>query len=500
MPNYCVLNIFKILIKRASQSPNNQSRRFITTALVACFSSIFIGCSFQQYVAKPIDTSVNIIKIEIKNSSSAEFNQYLLNNGYAAENLPIQQWGLEELTYCALFFHPSLDVARTQLRAAQFAETATAVRAQPTINGNIAHSDDPDPNKKPFAFGLSIDIPIETANKRNIRIENAQHLSQIAKLEIAQTAWQLRNNIAQTLSEYHFNEAQLHLLTEEELRRQEIANMFQKRVSVGAASNIELSNAKLQLQTVSSALNSTQQNKLVLLSKLASNIGLPLAKVETMPLTKDSLRQLPTISNTDLHSYLQTSALLNRIDIRIALERYSVAEAKLKLEIAKQYPDIVISSGAAYEFGDNIWSLGLSGLLTLLNKNKLAIAEATQLREVEAAQFEALQTKVMMDANIANVQVNQAKHDLENQKNALLQQQLNTQRMQRKLAAGEIDRLELAYAKLEDVNAEKNVALASFQLNKSLDQLENILQKPLTDNTAADLKLEEAAIKLEGKK
>ena len=170
------------------------------------------------------------------------------------------------------------------------------------------------------------------------------------------------------------------------------------------------------------------------------------------------------------------------------------------MEIAGQYPDIVISPGAAYEFGDNIWSLGLSGLLSLLNKNKVAIAEATMLREVEAAQFEALQTKVILDANIANAEVNQAKQALEHQQRLLTQQQSSTQRMQRKLAAGDIDRLEMTYAKLEDINAEKNVAVANFQLNKSLDQLENTLQKPLADNGATGSNIVKAAIKLEDEK
>ncbi len=484
------------MIKLAPLNIDHQPRLFRTIALVTCFSTVLAACSFQKYVAKPIEPVVNAAKFELKDPSSKTFTEYLLSNGYTAEQLPIQRWGLDELTYSALFFHPSLDVARAQWRAAQTSEARAAQRPIPTLNGSLAHSNDSDPTKKPFAFGLSIDLPIETANKRNIRIENSQHLSEIAKLDIAQTAWQLRQNIAQTLTEYAFNQTQLRLFSAEELRRGEIVNIHQKRVSAGAASNIELSNAKLQLQTVSAAVNSAQQNKLILLSKLASNIGLPLAKVETMSLAIDHKRPLVNIPNADL----QATTLLNRLDIRIALERYAVAETKLKLEIAGQYPDIVISPGAAYEFGDNIWSLGLSGLLSLLNKNKIAIAEATMLREVEAAQFEALQTKVILDANIANAEVNQAKQALEHQQRLLTQQQSNTQRMLRKLVAGDIDRLEMTYARLEDINAEKNVATANFQLNKSLDQLENTLQKPLNGAGAKDSSMVKDAIKLEGKK
>jgi cobalt-zinc-cadmium efflux system outer membrane protein len=484
------------LIKHAKLNTNHQPRLLRTIALATCFSTALAGCSFQQYSAKPIEPKAIAAKFELKDPSGKPFTEYLLGNGYKADSLPIQQWGLDELTYCALFFNPALDVARAQWRAAHSSEARAAQGPVPTLNGNLAHSDDPDPTKKPFAFGLTIDLPIETANKRDIRIDNAQHLLQAAKLEIAQTAWQLRQNIAQTLTEYEFNQTQLRLLSEEELHREEIVNMYQKRVSAGAASNIELSNAKLQLQTVSATVNSAQQNRLILLSKLASNIGLPLAKLETMLLVADHKRPLDNISN----AYLQTTSLLNRLDIRIALERYAAAEAKLKLEIAGQYPDIVISPGIAYEFGDNVWSLGLSGLLSLLNKNKVAITEATMLREVEAAQFEALQTKVILDANIANAEVNQAKQALEHQQHLLAQQQSNTQRMQRKLAAGDIDRLEMTYARLEDINAEKNVAIANFQLNKSLDQLENTLQKPLVDDGVAGSNIVNAVIKLEGEK
>lgn len=443
--------------------------------LAACLTA----CSFQNYLPKPIDTQANSAKFELRDPASEQFHQYLLNNGYPADRLPIQQWGLNELTYCALFFHPSLDVARAQWRAAEVGELAAAERPVPTANTNIAHSNQANEDINPFAFGLSIDIPIETANKRDIRIENARHLSEAAKLEIAQTAWQLRYQLVQTLYEYQFSQQQIKLLSEEELRRKEIVAIYQKRVDLGVASNVELSTAKLQLQTTSTELLTKQQSKLVLLSKLASNLGLPLAKVEAMNLAV-SVPDKSISQNQTIPDDLQTSALLNRLDIRIALLRYAAAESKLKLEIAKQYPDIVISPGYAYEFGDRIWSLGLSGLLTLLNKNKVAIAEATQLREVEAAQFEALQTKVISEANVAKAELLQAQQLLANQQQLYLQQQQNTQRMQNRLAIGEIDRLELAFAKLENIAAEMNVALVSFQRDVAINQLENTLQQPLS--------------------
>lgn len=449
---------------------------------ITCFYLCFMlsACGFQHYVAKPIDTNAISTKIEYKNPESAEFQQFLISNGYSPDVLPLQRWGVDELTFCALFFHPSLEVARAQWRAVAATQQATTQKPNPTLNTHLAHSSNANDDISPYMLGLSIDIPIETAGKRDIRIENASHLSQVAKLGLAQTAWQLRSQVAQSFNEYQFNQQQTTLLSKELEYRQQLLDIYQKRLQLGEASNIELSTAALQFQTNSAELNASQQSLLVARSKLASNLGLPLSQVNAMPLLQDS-------SNTPLDDLIHlqqkdadTTALLNRLDIRIALEQYAVAETKLKLEIAKQYPDITISPGYAYEFGNNIWSLGLSGLLTLLNKNKLAINAATQLREVEAAQFEALQSKVMSEASMANARLNQAEQIFLQQKKQHSQQQQYTQQMERRLLAGEIDRLALTFVRLEELATEKNVARAYFQLKTAITEMENVLQKPLS--------------------
>ena len=51
--------------------------------------------------------------------------------------------------------------------------------------------------------------------------------------------------------------------------------------------------------------------------------------------------------------------------------------------------------------------------------------------------------------------------------------------MNKRLSAGEIDRLELTFAKLELNAVEKNLALAYYQLKMAEAELENTLQKPL---------------------
>lgn len=448
--------------------------------LVSALASGLSACGFTKYQPKAIDPAVNAARFENKDPTSQQFQQHLLNSGYTENQLPLRQWGIDELTYCALFFHPSLDVAREQWRAAQAAVSTAAARPIPNFNSEVSSSS-AEQNSSPYAYDFSIDLQIETANKRNIRIENASHLSEAAKLEIAQMAWGLRNQVALSLNEYQFNLQLSRVLSDETLQRQAIVDIFQKRVDLGESSNVDLSTANLLLQASTLELVARQQNKLVLISKLAGNLGLSLAKTKALPLLNDPLNSAAQSQARaqSLAADVQASAVFNRLDLRIALEKYAAAEARLKLEIAKQYPNITLSPGYAYAPGDRTWSLGLSGLLTMLLKNKIPIAEATQLREVEAAQFEALQTRVMTEASIANAELLQAKKLFDYQANVLLQQQKNTELVAQRFSAGEVDRLTYALAKLENYVAEKNVVMASYQLKIALARLENTLQRPL---------------------
>lgn len=450
-----------------AMSPKNIAPIFCATLL--------FGCQFQAYQAKPIDPQKVSVAFEQRSFSDQKFQEFLITQGYAASELPLTTWDLKALTLCAHYFHPSLNVARAHWKAAQISEKTAAEKPLPTINTTFSRSNQANEDINPFAYQFSIDIPIETHNKRQIQIEGFSHLTEIAKLEIAQTAWQLRQNIALTLIEMHWQETQQQLLKNEVANKENIVSMLEKRKQFGLASSIELSQSKLQLQNSQMTLSNLQTQKTALQSQLAITLGLPLNVVQQMPLAVKHAEN----SHSPHTEAIKKSALQNRLDVHIALEQYKIAENKLKLEIAKQYPDITISPGLAYEFGDTVWSLGFSGLMNLLKKNKVAIAEAEQLREVEVAKFEALQANVIGEANLANAQLVEAQTALEQKirQHDLVKQTFDKTKAQ--FDAGEIDRLALTYAKLALENSEKDIALSKYNLEKAQLQLENIVQAPL---------------------
>jgi outer membrane protein TolC len=58
--------------------------------------------------------------------------------------------------------------------------------------------------------------------------------------------------------------------------------------------------------------------------------------------------------------------------------------------------------------------------------------------------------------------------------------------MQKRFAAGEIDRLELSFSKIEAIAANKNTLLAQYNLANAYNNLENTLQQPLDAKSRMD--------------
>ena len=460
----------------------SQSNYLIATLSLCLLAS---ACTHQQYQAKPIDSAAVTAKLANKDPASKDFKAYIIKQGYDENKLPFAEWGVDELTLCALYFNPKLDVAKAQLGLANIAINTANLKLMPTLVGRAGRSNQANGDKSPWAFGLEVEIPIETTNKRQIKGEEALHLQEVARIDVADVAWQLRSQIAKDLLVYNENIAQQKQLNDELTIQNSLIKLLEKRVQLGAASNTELNAAKLLQQKAHFLLNSEQAKSAEIRAALAADVGLSTEKFALLPLKSlDIESALSTTPNTAL---LQENALLNRLDIRRSLAKYAAAESKIKLEIAKQTPDISLSPGFAFEFGDSIWSLGFSTLLNLLNKNnalnQTLVAEATQLREIEGAQFETLQANVIAEVSQANAAYMASQQNIYQVKQRLLAQQQYTQKLQRQLDAGQIDRLDLTQNKLNTSLLEQQLINAQFQQLNALLALENSVQIPLNVGT-----------------
>ncbi len=463
--------------------------KFIITSLSLGLVSICLlsACAKEKYQARPIEPSQVTTKLINKDINDTGFKAYLIQQGYQEADLPFTDWGLNELTLCALYFHSKLDVAKAQLALANANLETAGLKNDFVLSGNIARSNRANNDIRPWAYGLNVEIPIETTNKRAIRIEEAQHLVEAARIDVADIAWQLRSQIAADLLRYHENYAQTQALSKELAQKEVLVNIFEKRLQLGELSSTELLVAKQQYQKTLFTLNTEQAKASEISAALAQDVGLTQENFSKLRLKSfdidTALAQQSSYFKASTKSKLQENALLNRLDIRRSLEKYAAAEAKIKLEVAKQTPDISLTPGYAFEFGDKIWSLGFATLFNLLNKQPTLIKEATRLREIEGAQFEALQATIIgeLDQKLAKYEASTLQLNKINEQK--IAQSAFEQKLQKQFAAGLIDRLELTKHQLNTTLLEQQLVAAQFNILNAGLALENMMHRPMFEES-----------------
>lgn len=458
-------------MKTIKQSPG------LWTAITLC-SLLTAGCGYQQYQAHPLAAEQGIVSFRVHDIQDSGFLAYLQESGY--ESVP-DQWRWQELMLCTLYFHPDLDVARAQLNRAIASISTAAQRPNPGISGSAGHRNEPDATE---VYSLGFSIPIETAGKRQARIDLATQLSESARLNIAQTAWNLRHRLLSSWIELNAAHQVLSMLEQESALREKIASMLTERLQAGMISSVELSNARLQWQKVQQSLVEERGKMNELKTQLASNAGLPLEKFDQLKLKLASTDELLAVQRdmeltNPLNMAAQDAALLNRVDIRAGLASYAASEARLRLEIARQYPDISLEPAYNYEEGFHIWSLGISSLLHLLHQNQGQIAEAKALRKIEAAQFEALQARVIAAMDSARSRYRSAMQALEQARLLHEAQLTQAQQVNLRFEHGFADRLELVTNQLESVLAKQRLLAAEYQVQRAAAALEDSMQLPL---------------------
>ena len=124
----------------------------------------------------------------------------------------------------------------------------------------------------------------------------------------------------------------------------------------------------------------------------------------------------------------------------------------MRLQIAKQYPDLHLGPGYAWNngnAGDSQWSLGLTLELPILDQNQGPIAEAKARRELAAAQFTALQAKVIGEIDRAVAGYSVADGQLQTGDALLAAEQKQRESAAAQFQAGAADLLDSVSAQME---------------------------------------------------
>jgi outer membrane protein TolC len=162
-----------------------------------------------------------------------------------------------------------------------------------------------------------------------------------------------------------------------------------------------------------------------------------------------------------------------------SLAEYAAAEATVRLEVARQYPNLQLDPGFVFEEGFARYIFGFTSVAPLLNRNRgpIAVAEAQRLESEE--QFKLLLSQAVAQMEEALAAYTAARQELAEADNRLAAAERVEKAAQRSFELGETDRLSLAVERLLRVTAAQARSDVLFRAQKALGLLENAVQLPL---------------------
>jgi cobalt-zinc-cadmium efflux system outer membrane protein len=441
--------------------------------------ALLAGCAhFQPQPISPEKTAAQLDSRRLDDDGLKNFLEQ--NLGHELQNWPQTNWDLPELALVAFYFHPSLEVARAQWLVAQASLKTAGARPNPSVTVTPGYDSQIPGNFSPWLVPVSFDLPIETAGKLGKRIAEAEKISESARWNFVSAIWKIRSGVRASLLDFTISTRRAELLQKQFAAQQQIVKSLQQRLDAGEISRPELTIAQIALNKTLLDLSDAQSKKSDARSHLAEALGLSEAALDGKGLNFDFS---PPDANALTSADARTLALRSRADILGALADYAAAEADLRLEIAKQYPDLHFGPGYAWNSGnagDNQWSLGLTLELPILDQNQGPIAEAEARRKLAAAKFVELQSQVIGEIDRAVAGWRVAREQLKTGNELLAAEQQQQKSAQAQFEVGAADQLDSLNAQLEFDSASLAQLENETQLQQALGQLEDALQSPLT--------------------
>jgi len=453
-------------------------------ALVLPLLALAGGCAPYKYHAAPISPPVLARNLESRNLDDPGLRAWMEQAaGFTPSSWPLSAWNQNELTLAAYYFNTDMDVARANAAASEAAIKTAAMKPNPSVGADAGYETAAD---SPYLLGFDFSLPIETAGRRGYRIAEAKHLSTASRIQVAETAWAVRSRVRASLVDMLFAKETVKLLREQESRQVKYLDLLETRLKAGEIPLPSVTTARIDLTNLHQLLRTAEGQVTIAHSALAAAVGIPDSGLAGKIIRWIGSNQ-PLVPSALPAPSMRAIAVENRLDVQRALARYEAAQSRLQLEVARQYPDINLGPGYAYEEGVHLISLRLGAILPLRNRNEGPIAEAEAQRKAAGAQLLATQSMVIAQTDKAMAQYAASYAVLEETRRATAQLQQQRGANYELLKSGEVDQLAAVSADIQVEVAERARLDALKQVQVALALLEDALQRPVGSETALAL-------------
>jgi outer membrane protein, heavy metal efflux system len=442
------------------------------------------GCVQHSYKEEPINTSSVLNEINSWSVDDSNLNQFLQTNGVSDGQLNSNTFSIKRLFLTGLYYDPEMQVAYKKWKKAQIIAIHSNYKIRPDIAIPFEHHSDTSGGQSEWTIGVVLNFIYERKGKREARQARANIELLNAKLAINKLALKRYGMLEKKYHAFIITQTKVTEIENEINVLKELLEQLEKKYELGAVSQFEISTIKLELQQ-RLFQSSLQENML-------QEIKDDLLTITNLPYSEYSAIEFETISpliftkklyqDTILMEIditgLQISMLDTHIELAMQLNKYAQAESELRLEIEKQYPDLVLSPGFIFDQSDNIWALGASWVLPLFKNTKqnLSILKALEDRKIKQQEIVVLQKNLLNSLYMKHKSILRQTKILQvsDEIVAAIEQRANEIKSQ--IKAGGIDRIVMLRNRMELYKAKQSQVIIYDEAIKAMLEIENQLQ------------------------
>lgn len=439
------------------------------------------ACQYIPFQKKEIDPVSITDEVQTRNIDEPNFNDFLDKNKLKINK---NAWVFESMFSALLYFNANIYEARQNWRSSQNKEIIAKQRPLSSLGVELGKSDGANGDKSKSIEGLNLLFPLETANKRLIRYEIALNETQLAYETYRKKIWNERINLINQITRYYFITENIKTTRKKLISKKLIFDMLTARFDEGLVSKLEMQKIKIELLELENELSNLQLEMGESKKNIASLIGIELYQLDSIPITLSdfegkSLNTANEILKNNIIDNWRTSALLDRIDLRIALSEYAIAEAKLKYEIAKQYPDIEFNPAYLFDQGNKIWTFGITTTIPNAILSSALVKDAEISREIKLNNIKNLQLLTINSTENIFIKLSQQYEKYIDAKKIKDQKEELLQYYKQQYQQGIISRYDLELENFKLINFEMIYNQNLFNLINTIKDFENTLQHPL---------------------
>lgn len=397
--------------------------------------------------------------------------------------LPAEQqaWDFETLALVAQFYSPDMAVSEARWREA-IATSGLALNPKAIQLDFLSehHSITESSRPSPWSWGIGFEFVLPDADRRAAKIQLGTDQVALARLDVASSSWQARSLLRRHWIEYFAAQEREGLSTELLEISRKYAAQIQHRVEAGLQGQGDLRIAQDIQKWAEHEQADAHRKFLNQQAQLRSSLHLPPDTLQIpvlLPMSWEALYKKIADLPKD---QLQEMALNNRLDLKTAEARYAIADAKLRLEVAQQYPEISLKPGYEWDQGDHRLKLGFGLSIVLPAAHQAAIDAASAERDTQGKVLLARQEEILQELSRACLEWIAARERIQELKSNQHAMERARDQIQLGIRLGEVDPLMGFEAEQKVINAKTQTLEAEMALQKTTAQLEDVLQQPIT--------------------